>query len=34
MGGGVVEHQEVEAVGVLAAEVLQKDLKAGSVESR
>jgi hypothetical protein len=33
MGGGVVEHQEVEAVGVLAAEVLQKDLKAGTVEA-
>jgi hypothetical protein len=34
MGGGVVKHQKVEAVGVLAAEVLQKDLKAGTVESR
>ena len=34
MGGGVVEHKEVEAICILAAEVIEEDLKAGTVESR
>jgi hypothetical protein len=32
-GRGVVEHEEVEALGVLTAEVLEKELKTGTVES-
>ncbi len=33
MGGGVVEYQEVEGVGLLLAEVIQEQLKTGGVQS-
>lgn len=32
VGGGVVEHQEVEGVGFLLAEVIQEQLEAGGVQ--